>query len=109
MYFAPVKQYIAYIFITIFSFQVLPVKELGNMLFKGQITEEKLECGVDADDCPDSKVKKEEDPKFHSQGSHNSDIAALQYVNAKISIALHLSEVFPLEHVPDVLTPPPNC
>lgn len=109
MYFADVKQYIAYVFLIIFSFQVLPVKELGNMLFKGQITDEKLEIDVDSDDCPLSKLKKDEDFKFHTPGFQTPGVAAMQYVHAKVAIAIHASEILPLWHVPDVLTPPPNC
>ena len=34
------RHFLAYLMLTIFSFQVLPVKELGRFIAKGQLTEE---------------------------------------------------------------------
>ncbi len=95
------RQFIACIFLTIFSFQVLPVKELGRLLFKSVMTEEVQ--GQDAD--IDGKVKKEIDLfTFTPEKPLHTDV-----LGAKISVAIHYSDGLPDHHVPDILTPPPNC
>lgn len=100
------KQILAYIFLFIFSFQVLPVKELGKLLFKGQMTEEIHEYTV-TDDAPGSKLKKEGDP-LHLNGGHAYD-ARIKGTTALVITALHMAERLPKHHVVDIFTPPPNA
>lgn len=104
------KHFVAYIFLIIFSFQVLPVKELGKVLFKGQMTEEVHEsCDADcSDDCPTSKVKKESE--FNKiLCIANESIALQSYINTQLHTATHKTECLPKHFVADITTPPPNC
>jgi len=108
LYFAAVKQWIAYICITIFSLQILPVKEIGKILFKGQITEEEVHgyAHTDDDDCP--KLKKDGEPPylFHD---HSQENAHTFFLSREVNTAIHKSEHLPSNFIPDILTPPPNC
>jgi hypothetical protein len=96
------KNAVAFLFLFIFSFQVLPVKELGKVLFKGQLTEEIKETGSSSDDSNTFKLKKNDDPLHFANVSFraNLDLAT------KILVALHETEK--LQHfVAEVPTPPP--
>lgn len=96
------KKFLAYIFLFIFSFQVLPVKEIGQILFKGLMTEEIHET-VD-ETSGNSKVKKEPAKLYFKAEA----LASAKYLTRKIQIAIHESESLPRHFVPDILTPPPN-
>jgi hypothetical protein len=103
------KKFIAGIFLLIFSFQILPVKELGKMLFKNQLTEEiKETCDTDVEDAESLKLKKEADP-FHPSTSHSEYVARIQFLSHSLQTALHQAERLPIPHVADIFTPPPNC
>jgi hypothetical protein len=104
------KHLVAYIFLIVFSFQVLPVKELGKMLFKGLLTEEVHEhCNADdCDDCPVSKIKKESEYNDMLHVAQES-IALQSYINTKLHTAIHKTESLPKHFVADITTPPPNC
>jgi len=99
------KQLLASIFLIIFSFQVLPVKELGKLLFKNTMTEEVHESDCDADDAP---IKLKKDSDFFKLSEIEISAQTI-YLNKKISTALHKSEWLPKHHVPDIFAPPPNC
>jgi hypothetical protein len=99
------KKWLAYIFLTIFSFQVLPVKEIGKILFKGQMTEEIHEADL-ADGSP-SKIKKSTDP-FRLHPTETEQTARIQYISHRASLAVVESERLPLQFIPDIFTPPPN-
>jgi len=95
--------------IAIFSLQIIPVKEIGKILFKGQITEEEVHgySGVgEGDESP--KLKKDSDPPFHHKLIFQDDARAA-FLAHEINTAIHLAEHIPDYHVPDILTPPPNC
>jgi hypothetical protein len=103
------RQWLAYILICIFSFQILPVKELGKILFKGQLTEEIHEeaCG-DAEDPESVKLKKDgESFKYHN--SINEFFARNRYYSHNVMVAIHEADHIPLLYLPDIPTPPPNC
>lgn len=100
------RPFLATFFLLIFSFQVLPVKEIGKLLFKAQTTEEVHESHTD--DGPDLKVKKEGDP--FQLSSFNITAAARQKdLSTKIAVVIHRTAILPDYHIPDILTPPPNC
>lgn len=103
------RQWLAYILIAIFSFQVLPVKELGKILFKGQLTEEIHEEGHgDAEDLEDAKLKKDGDPfKFHYPVTEF--VARNHFHTHSAMVAIYEADHIPLLYLPDILTPPPNC
>lgn len=98
------KVWLAYVCIIIFSFQVLPIKEIGKLLFKAQTTEEIHEDDI-ADDAP-LKLKKEGDP-FISHPSWELQ-AYNQYFSKKVHIAMLKVARLQTGHIPDIPTPPPN-
>jgi len=104
-----VKKWIAYIFIAIFSMQILPVKEIGKILFKGQITEEEVHgySGVGEGD-EQIKLKKEGDPLLH-KNAFFQDHARVTFLTHEITTAIQLADHIPDFHVADIFTPPPNC
>jgi hypothetical protein len=101
------RHFIAYIFLTLFSFQVLPVKEIGKMLFKSQTTEEIHEEDF-TDNGPDAKLKKEGDPFRPAADFSIASSARIQSLSAKIAVVIHRTAILPDYHIPDILTPPPN-
>lgn len=102
-----VKKAFAYIFLIMFSFQVLPVKELGKLLFSGQMTEEVHQSCDFEDDFSHEKIKKSTE-LYHAIALPET-CAVLKYSNSKVSAAFYQAHQLPLSHVPDILTPPPNC
>jgi len=96
-----VKRYIAYVFLFIFSLQVLPVKEIGKLLVKGTNTEE-VHHSAD-----ENGVKEKKDDALHYCGGfyhHESEIS----FSHKITVSLNRSVDLHDGHVADILTPPPN-
>jgi hypothetical protein len=103
------KHLVAYLFLFIFSFQVLPVKEIGKILFKNQLTEEVKESGCeDGCDGETSKLKKEGDPLQYTKLGEQQT-ARIQYLSHSLQTAIHEAERLPIHHVGEILTPPPNC
>lgn len=100
------RKWLAYICIAIFSFQILPVKEIGKILFKGQITEEEVH-GYTSDEGTPIKIKKEGDPFNYNE--YAQSFGRMEVLTRKISTAIHSSDNLPDYHIPDILTPPPNC
>ena len=90
------------IFLTIFSFQVLPVKELGKLLYKGMMTEEIHEAG--AEDNTTGKWKKQNEYKFYDKDSFLS----ASYFTSIIQLTILQTEHFLCQYVPEIITPPPN-
>lgn len=104
------KRIVATIFLLIFSFQILPVKEIGRILFKGQITEEEVHTGDDGDASADSGFKMKKDCEFyHEYNDWNEHHALIAFHNYTLSIALIASDYLPEAFIPDIPTPPPNC
>lgn len=95
------KFVLASIFMFIFSFQVLPVKEIGKLLFKGTMTEEIHETEPDAG----NKIKKDTDPymPYKAQGNYNNNI-----LHACGRLKTTTPENVSKQHIPDIITPPPN-
>lgn len=97
------RNWIACILLSIFTFQVLPVRELGRILFKGLMTEEIHEA--DHADDGFAKLKKAEPKIFFS----SKPVSCQQYVAARVQTAIHEAERLPIDFVPEILTPPPNA
>ncbi len=95
------KIVLASIFMLIFSFQVLPVKEIGKLLFKGTMTEEIHESEPDSS----SKIKKDSDPcmPYKVQGNYNKNI-----LHTCGRLKTTTPENVSKQHIPDIITPPPN-
>lgn len=103
------KTLLASFFLLIFSLQVLPVKEIGKILFKQMMTEEIHGAEYDVeDDCnvPGINLKTYEDPyatlKYYSENSKWLLINSNHILTAD-------QEQYIQQFTPDILTPPPNC
>jgi hypothetical protein len=96
---------LAYLFLFIFSFQVLPIKEVGKLLFKSQMTEEIHETAPSSPD-ENQKNKKHADPYT---GSNSAATLRLLWINHDAALAFQYADDVPAAHVPDIFTPPPNC
>ncbi len=96
------KHFVAYLCLIIFSFQVLPVKELGKLLCKGTNTEEVHEYGGDSSPL---KEKKDDAWKLYTSFSETDRLISFDH---KVTVMLHAAENLPDGHVADILTPPPN-
>ncbi len=100
------KKVFAYFFVLVFLFSVLPVREIGKLLGKGQTTEE-----VHSDDCTGDddglcKVKKEMDP--FTEVVSETTVAALLDLTNKIQVAIHQASILPDHFTPNIPTPPPD-
>lgn len=95
------KRIIAYLCLFIFTLQVLPVREIGKLLCKGQNTEEVH----NVDDC--GIVKEKKDDIFHyTQATY--DLASELSFTKKQSVSFTQTVHLPDGHVADIPTPPPN-
>lgn len=100
------KLFLASFFLFIFSFQVLPVKAIGKLLFKQAMTEEihETECEGDTDG-PECEVKKQDDPYSPSSYLDASEKLIAKYVSNVLGI---MPDNVSKQYIPDILTPPPN-
>jgi hypothetical protein len=94
------KKIIALICLFVLSLQVIPVQQIGGMLFNNQITEEiahSSDCGKKF------SVEKESDNYIIAFNHYN--ISALSLTN---NHGIHAHTVLVKFHVEEVQTPPPN-
>lgn len=103
-YFATVKKIISYIFLTIFTLQVLPVKEIGKILYKGMMTEEIHEVETEGKAGDGKTLKWKPLNEYYVTADNNRAL----YFTTVIQIAIHQAENLPDRFVPDITTPPPN-
>ena len=96
--------FLASVFLFIFSLQILPVKEIGKILFKGTMTEEIHEALADIDD-EGCEIKKQNDP-------YSPDKKCPFYHKLAILTCSGLSTNSPAsmskQFIADIVTPPPN-
>lgn len=103
-----VKTLLASFFLCIFSLQIIPVKEIGKLLFKGAMTEEihEAEYGCEDDTSPGSEINKDDDPfAMYKNSTPYSKWIQLAGINLSIRTTISFSKQF----IPDIPTPPPNC
>ncbi len=98
------KKFLAILFLTIFSCQVLPLKEIGKMISGGQNMEE---VQNDADD-PDVKVTKIGEDQIVNNYTFD-EVANTICFNQRICAFIHKAESLPSVHVAEMLAPPPDC
>jgi hypothetical protein len=96
---------LAYIFLFIFSFQVLPVKQIGKILFKQLITEEIQDAAQTSDEEPTKKGKTSLDPVLISPSRF---LARNLHLISVIQTAIHDAEKVPVSHIQEIHTPPPD-
>lgn len=100
------KLFLASFFLLIFSFQVMPVKAIGKLLFKQAMTEEIHETECDGDEGnPESEIKKLDDPYSLSSYMNVSERLLAKYIS---DISGIIPDHVPKQYIPDILTPPPN-
>ncbi|HTN18476.1 MAG TPA: hypothetical protein VL092_12380 [Chitinophagaceae bacterium] len=97
------RQWIAYFMLTIFSFQVLPVKEIGRILFKSLITEEIHE---DYEECDELKFK--ESMPFRKTPSFSYEQRRPSF-EQKLALSFPWSSLIEHQHFPGIFVPPPNA
>lgn len=100
------KKILAIIFLTIFSLQVLPVRELGKMLYKGMLAEEIHEVEGKAEDLTTFKWNKKhtECVGYSHDAAHMRDV----YLTAMVQLAIYNAAHVQRQYIPDITTPPPN-
>lgn len=103
-FFAIVKKLLAIVFLFIFSFQVLPVKEIGKLLFKSTNTEEE----VHGSSCDNNKGKVGgEDLFLQYYASKQEDQQS--YFDQKQAVIIHRADDLPPIRIKEVQSPPPDC
>lgn len=101
------KRLLAYFFIIIFSTQALPIKAIGKILAKNQLTEEvKNDCDDDADDIDDDGTEFLPDLYLEHNAFSFSESPA---ITGHVSPVMHAEDRLPNSHVLDIVCPPPNC
>ena len=101
------RKLLAILFLTIFSFQVLPVRAIGKLLAGGQNTEEVHNDGG-TEDGTGADLAKFGDDMFVLQ-SHTPDLfASRQYFEAKVTAFIHIEESLPSVHIAEIPSPPPD-
>ena len=93
------KKFITIFFLLLFTTQLLPIKQIGQLIAGAAMTEELPEIGH-------SSVAKFIDTKW-LHGSFNIGIINT-LVNGNQSSYIHFSEMLPCHLASDVQTPPPN-
>lgn len=96
------KQFINIFLVLVFVIQILPIQQVGSLLFGYQLTEEVPHA---FDDCAKDGCKCEGQSEFvidfcETITPHFTIISVLMK---------DLSVVFPHNHSTDIHTPPPNC
>jgi hypothetical protein len=107
------RVFLAGFLLTIFSFQILPIRAIGKILFKAQLTEELHEHEEDAEDA-DDPFGPEFFPKFKefSPGTPllTDQLAYREWSIARRNIgAIQRSLFLEDQHYPDIFVPPPNA
>lgn len=94
----------AYILIILFSFQVIPVRELGKFMFKKAATEQVQD--IDEDQGAACKKKGAEGTKLLPGVAFFRLRQILS--NRQAQTALHIRFIITPHFVPEIPTPPPN-
>jgi hypothetical protein len=113
-----VNRVLAYFFLIIFSFQALPVKAIGKLLSKSQLTEEvKGDC-QDTDDTNDTDDSGDLDDYDDGDENPLKEMIFDHIANEKFlpytlilnnSWHHHADDDLPNSHTKDIHCPPPNC
>ena len=97
-----VKKIINIFLIIVFAIQILPIQQIGGLLFGNQITEE---VPHNIDDVAKDGYKVEGKGEFLATA-----FEAISPYFTTISISVKdMSVLFPHNHSTDIHTPPPNC
>ncbi|GAA4454012.1 hypothetical protein [Rurimicrobium arvi] len=105
--------FLASLLLTIFSFQILPVRAIGKILFKAQLTEElheedSPEDGDDPFDMDFTSKFKESLPASLRSSFPEPSYAEYRIAGLTTSV-IHRSQFLEDQHYPDIFVPPPNA
>ena len=84
-------------------FQMLPVKQLGSLLFSNQLQEE-LPHGIGGDVEKDTKGKLD----FKKDFCCTHYVAQINYIYTNAILYFHFATALPVPHAGEIHTPPPN-
>jgi len=103
------KKLLAIFFLLIFSCQVLPVKAIGKILAKNQLTEEVRHDSDNDDLAKDDlgKITKFDDDLFDEHHSFQS-MASRMFFDKVLSYIIHQTEALPDDRASDIQSPPPD-
>lgn len=96
------KKICTYFLLLVLTIQILPIQQMGSLLFSNQFTEE-LAHSVEIE------------KNFLKQGAVKSDyLSAASFTLASLFINsssqyLHFADAIPQNHADDIHVPPPNC
>lgn len=110
------RLFLASFLLTIFCFQILPIRAIGKLLYKSQLTEELHEHEEDDAETGNDPFEPELLSKFKeytSTGSQNESHTLAVYMELCIArrniAALQRSLFLEDQHYPDIFVPPPNA
>jgi hypothetical protein len=103
-----VKKIAIYVCVIIFSFQVLPVKELGNKLLKSFIKEIAVDMESDNDETPNTETITTAILTFNPSILFSTPRKKLDLFKSKITVAIQSVDRLPAFLIMEVPTPPPN-
>ena len=96
------KTFISLFCLIVLMFQLLPIKQLGSLLFSNQIQEE----------LPHSPNDLEKDLKgkldFKKDFCCGYQFAQANYIRSNTNRYIHFATALPLAHTGEIQTPPPN-
>jgi len=95
-----IKKVVSIFILLLFATQILPIKEVGGLLFGSQITEDVIQ---DVDDVAKDAFKSKSD--FAEVNTNRPDFFTLKTV----SLLSEFSVIFPHNHSIDIYSPPPNA
>lgn len=96
------RRFVAFIFLTIFSFQLLPVRAIGKLFAKSQQTEEVKDSCSD-DSCDDDAI---DDFFFFAHSDLAGTYAPETFKKPEVFCA---DDNLPPSHVGEIVCPPPNA
>src|SRR4051812_33198524 len=96
------KTFISIFCLVVLMFQLLPVKQLGSLLFSNQIQEELPHASDDVE----KDIKGKLDFKKEFYPSH--DFAQVNYIYTNAISYIHFATALPFPHAGEIHTPPPN-
>lgn len=95
-----IKKVINIFILLLFATQILPIKQVGSLLFGNQITEDVM---LDTDDVAKDGLKSKSD--FTEANISWPTAFAMQH----LFTLTELSVIFPHNHSTDIYSPPPNA
>lgn len=98
------KKFINIFVLLVFAMQILPVKQVGNLLFGNQITEDVIQDVDDVDDLAKDGCKIESKSEFITP----QFACFTPLFTSSLLVLKEILIVFPHNHSTDIYSPPPN-